>query len=53
MHLVGKANKVSQGNPTNTIGYRVLCCNRLIILFMQIIHKKQTNMKMETFLTLG
>ena len=26
--------------PTNTISYTVLCCNRLIMLFTQIIHKK-------------
>ena len=29
--------------PTNTIGYIVLFCNRLIILFTQIIHRQQIN----------
>ena len=34
-----------------TVGY-ILYCNRFIILFTQIIHKKQTQKMKETFLIL-
>ena len=42
-NLFVKSNKVRY--PTNTISYILLYCNRFIILFTQIIHKKQTNAK--------
>ena len=38
--------------PTNTIGYIVLCYNRFIILFTQIIHKKQTQKNKENIFNL-
>ena len=40
---VCKSNKVSLGYRANTISYVVLHCNRFIILFTQIIHKRQTH----------
>ena len=43
-----KLNKVSLGTQL-TVGYVVLYCNRFIILFTQIIHKKK---KKKTFLIL-
>ena len=38
--IVHKSSKVSLGTQL-TIGYIGLYCNRFIILFIQIIHKKQ------------
>lgn len=37
-----KSNRVSLRYPPNTIGYITLYSNRFIILFIQIIHNKQT-----------
>ena len=47
--FVLKSEEVSLG--TNTIGYILLDYNRLIILFTQIIHRKQIQ-KNKTFLIL-
>ena len=38
--------------PTNTIGYIVLHCNSFIMLFTQVIHKKQIQKIKKTFLLL-
>ena len=35
--------------PTNTVGYTVLYCNRFIIIFTQVVYKKQTNTKNKHF----
>ena len=41
-HDVPTEQQQQQRHPTNTIGYIALYCNRFIILFTQVILKKQT-----------